>query len=431
MTQELFKQARLIDPTQGRDEIGDLLTRDGVIVDSAARLDVAEAPAQDAANDPTDILVHDCQGLILAPGLVDLYSRCGEPGHEARETLASLTAAATAGGFSRVALLPTTTPPIDNAAQLAQQLRFQPGPNQTRLYHWAALTQGASGEAMTELQELGDAGAVGFCDGRPLNDPALVRRLLEYLHPMNQPIALWARDPEIAGSGIAREGSIALQLGLAGDPETSETSAIAALIEAVRHSGTPIHLMRLSTARSAELVRQAKAEQLPITASVTWLHLLFSSQDLQSYDPSLRLTPPLGNPEDQQALIEATKSGVIDAIAIDHSPYSYEEKTVPFGVAPSGAIGLELALSILWRRFVEDSDWPALTLWERLSSRPAQCLNQIPPSLAAGQQEWLLFDPRQAWTVEPDSLESKAENSPFMGIKAAGKIRRTQASKNT
>jgi len=214
MTQELFKQARLIDPTQGRDEIGDLLVKDGVIVESAAHLDAAEASVEDSA----DTQIHDCQGLILAPGLVDLYSRCGEPGHEARETLASLTAAATAGGFSRVALLPTTTPPIDNAAQLTQQLRFQPGPDQTQLYHWGALTQGASGQAMTELQELSDAGAVGFCDGRPLNDSALVRRLLEYLHPMNQPIALWARDPAITGSGIAREGSIALQLGLAGDP---------------------------------------------------------------------------------------------------------------------------------------------------------------------------------------------------------------------
>ncbi len=415
MTQELFKQARLIDPSQGRDEVGDLFVENGVIVEIAPTL---EAPAEAE--------VHDCNGLVIGPGLVDLYSQCGEPGNEDRETLASLTAAATAGGFSRVALLPTTTPAIDNAAQLAQQLRFQAQSNQTQLHHWAALTQGAKGKAMAELQELKDAGALGFCDGHPLEDIALVRRLLEYLHPQKTPIGIWARDTTLAGSGIAREGSIALQLGLPSDPETSETVALASLIEAVRTSGTPAHAMRISTARSVELIRQAKVEQIPITASVTWLHLLFNSQDLQNYDPCLRLAPPLGNPEDQQALIEAVKTGIIDAIAIDHSPYNYEEKTVPFGVAPTGAIGLELAFPILWQQFIVNGDWPALTLWERLSSHPAKCLNQIPPSLKTGQREWLLFDPQHSWKVESQNLQSKAENSPFLGCQLTGKVRRLQ-----
>ena len=416
MTQELFKQARLIDPTQGRDEVGDLLVEDGVIVATASSLETPEGAK-----------VHDCQGLIIGPGLVDLYSQCGEPGHEDRETLASLAAAATAGGFSRVALLPTTSPAIDNAAQLSQQLRYQPPSNQTQLYHWAALTQGAQGKAMAELQDLKDAGALGFCDGHPLTDIALVRRLLEYLHPFNSPIALWARDNALAGSGIAREGSIALQLGLPGDPETSETTALGTLIEAVRTSGTPVHAMRISTARGVELVRAAKAAQIPITASVTWLHLLFNSQDLQSYDPNLKLTPPLGNPEDQQALIEAVKTGVIDAIAIDHSPYTYEEKTVPFGVAPSGATGLELALPILWQKFIIQGDWSALQLWKCLSSHPARCLQQIPPSLEKGQREWLLFDPQQPWHAEPSILKSQASNSAFLGSQVTGKVRRLQS----
>ena len=417
MTQELFKQAHLIDPTQECDEVGDLLVEDGVIVAMGSSLEV-----------PPEAEVHDCHGLVIGPGLVDLYSQCGEPGHEDRETLASLTAAATAGGFSRVALLPTTTPAIANAAQLTQQLSFKPQANQTQLHHWAALTQEAQGKAMAELHELRAAGALGFCDGHPLNDIALVRRLLEYLQPFNQPIALWARDTALAGSGIAREGSIALQLGLPSDPETSETIALASLIEAVRTSGTPVHAMRISTARGVELIRQAKADQIPITASVTWLHLLFNSQDLQSYDPCLRLTPPLGNPEDQQALIEAVKTGVIDSIAIDHSPYNYEEKTVPFGVAPSGAIGLELAFPILWQKFIVQGDWSPSTLWERLSSNPAKCLHQIPPSLETGQREWFLFDPQHAWQAEPSTLKSQASNSSFLGSEITGKIRILQSS---
>lgn len=423
MIQELFQQARLIDPTQGRDETGDLLVEDGVIVAISPKSGSA-APGLEV---PAEAIVHDCRGLIIAPGLVDLYSQCGDPGHEDRETLASLTAAAAAGGFSRVALLPNTQPEIDNVAQLSQQLSFQPQPNQTQLYHWAALTQGAQGKAMTELQELNSAGALGFCDGNPITDVGLVRRLLEYLNPLQRPIALWARDQALAGSGIAREGSIALQLGLPGDPETSETMALASLIEAVRTSGTPVHAMRISTARGIDLIRQAKAERIPITASVTWLHLLFNSQDLQSYDPCLRLTPPLGNPKDQQALIEAVNNGIIDAIAIDHSPYNYEEKTVPFGVAPAGAIGLELALSMLWQRFVVSGQWSPLKLWEQLSSHPAECLSQRSPSLEVGQQEWLLFDPQYSWRAEPQSLQSQASNSPFLGQPIIGKVKRLQS----
>ncbi len=417
MTQELFQQARLIDPTQGRDEVGDLLVEDGVIVAIASSLEA-----------PPNATVHDCKGLIIGPGLVDLYSQCGDPGHEERETLASLAAAATAGGFSRVAVLPTTSPAIDNAAQLAQQLRFKPLAGQTQLQFWAALTEGAKGKQMTELQELNEAGALGFCDGHPVGDMALLRRLLEYLHPMERPIALWAQEPALAGSGIAREGPIALQLGLPGDPATSETVALAALIEAVRTSGTPAHCMRISTARGVELIQQAKAAQIPITASVTWMHLLFNSQDLQNYDPCLRLSPPLGNPEDQQALIEAVKTGVIDCIAIDHSPYSYEEKTVAFGVAPSGAIGLELALPILWEQFITNGDWSALNLWERLSSQPAQCLQQIPPSLEQNQREWLLFNPHQSWQARIENLQSLAANSPFLSNKITGKVLRLQSS---
>jgi dihydroorotase len=412
MTQVLFKQVRLIDPAQGRDEIGDLLVDGGVIQRLAPHL---AAPAGADIQPP--------QGWIIGPGLVDLYSRSGEPGHEQRETLASLAAAAAAGGFSRVALLPLSQPAIDNAAQLAQQRsRSQDLASPVQFYFWAALSQGARGEQMSELLELAAAGAAGFCDGRPLTDLALVHQLLDYLQPTGLPLALWPRDPGLAAGGVAREGPWTLRQGLPPDPELSETVPLAGLIELARSRGRSIHCMRLSTARGVELLTQAKAAGVALTASVSWMHLLFNSSDLGGYEPSLRLAPPLGNPTDQAALIEAVRCGVIDAIAIDHSPYSYEEKTVAFGLAPPGAIGLELALPLLWQRFVASGQWPALTLWDRLSQSPARCLHQAPPQLAPGQQEWLLFAPQQPWQANPDQLCSQASNSPYLGKEIIGKV---------
>lgn len=421
MAQTLFKQVRLIDPTQGRDEVGDLLVEAGEIVAIAPQIE-----------SPSTADLRDGTGLIVGPGLVDLYSRSGEPGHEARETLRSLTAAAAAGGFSRVALLPTAEPAIDAVAQLAwqqtqgeiawQQARAQGLSAPPRLYFWGALTQGAQGKHMGELGQLASDGAVGFSDGGPLADLALVRRLLEYLQPARLPIALWPRDRTLVGDGIGREGPWSLRQGLPIDPEISETVPLAALIELARSSGTPIHCMRLSTARSVALLSQAKAAGVQLTASVSWMHLLFDSRDLDGYDPNLRLSPPLGNPADQAALIEALQTGVIDAIAIDHSPYCYEEKTVAFGLAPAGAIGLELALPLLWQRLVASGQWSALTLWERLSRDPARCLGQSPPCLQPGQTEWLLFDPQQRWSATSATLSSRASNSPYFCKEIIGKV---------
>lgn len=170
------------------------------------------------------------------------------------------------------------------------------------------------------------------------------------------------------------------------------------------------------------MVRAAKANGLPITASTTWMHLLLNITAVGSYDPNLRLDPPLGNPEDQAALIQGIEDGVLDAIAIDHSPYTYEEKTVAFGEAPPGAIGLELALPLLWERFVASGQWDALTLWSRLSVDPARCLQQEPPHLSEGAPaELTVFDPNHRWTVTPETLQTRSHNTPCLGQTLQGK----------
>ncbi|CAA9301330.1 Dihydroorotase [uncultured Leptolyngbya sp.] len=445
MSSELLQQVRVIDPVSNTDRVTNVLIADGVV----QAIGDAIADSSDATE------VQDCRGLVLGTGLVDLYSHSGEPGFEERETLQSLLQAASAGGFTRLAILPDTKPAIDHPGSVAWvQNRWQEGRGEGRevrganeageawiqasyptpnsrlpiphLYTWGALTLDVQGQQMTELGELAATEIVGFADGRSLTSLLLVRRLLEYLQPIAKPIALWASDPALSGNGVMREGQAALRFGLPGIPTIAETSALAALLECVETTGTPVHLMRLSTARGVAIVQAAKARGLPITASTTWMHLLLNSEAIGSYDPNLHLAPPLGNPDDQDALIQGVQSGTIDAIAIDHTPYTYEEKTVAFAEAPPGTIGLELALPLLWQALVATGKWTALDLWRSLSSRPALCLQQKAATIAPGQPaELTLFDPQQVWTVDARSLKSLSVNTPWLQQDITGRVVRT------
>ncbi len=445
MTSELLQQVRIIDPVSGTDQ----QSLDVLIVDGAIK-----AVQEQISDYPADTQIKDCRGLVLGPGLVDLYSHSGEPGFEERETLASLMAAAAAGGFTRLNVLPDTMPPVDNPAGLArlqsgrgaeelawglnrresrgakenlQQFSPQhPSTTAPQLYFWGALTVGLQGQQMTQLAELAADGVVGFADGRPLENLALLRRILEYLKPLEKPIALWACDRQLVGNGVMREGSYSVRFGLPGNPAIAETTALSAILELVATIRTPVHIMRVSTARSVELIGEAKARGLPITASTSWMHLLLDTKAVGSYNPALRLEPPLGNPEDLVALRQGLRSGVLDAIAVDHTPYTYEEKTVAFAEAPPGAIGLELALPLLWQHLVETGKFSALELWRCLSTRPAECLVHIPSAIAPGEPAQLcLFAPQQPWTVTRQTLKSRSDNTPWLGQQLLGCVVKT------
>jgi dihydroorotase len=415
MPSELLQQVRVLDPLSNTDRVVDVLIENGVIKKLENRI----------TDLPEDVEVCDRPNLVLGPGLVDLYSHSGEPGFEARETLDSLLQAAIAGGFTRLTLLPDTNPALDNPAvlELFQSKLDSYTSDHPYLYHWGALTVGAAGKQMAELDELAEAGVVGFADGQPLPSPLLTRRLLEYAYPLGKPIALWCCDRDLAGNGVVREGVESLRLGLPGNPAIAETSALAALLECIEAIGTSVHLMRISTARSVELIQVAKAKGLPITASTTWMHLLLDVTAVHSYDTSLRLEPPLGNPDDRLALIQGMNDGVIDAIAVDHSPYTYEEKTVAFAHAPPGAIGLELALPLLWQGLVTSGAVSALTLWRCLSTNPAHCLGQSLAAIAPNHPtELTLFDPQESWKIIPSTLKSHAANTPWLGQEIIGRV---------
>ncbi len=407
---QLFQQVRVLDPILPAERQADILVIDGVIEEVSATTQL-----------PADLTITSGEHLILAPGLVDLYSHSGTPGHEQRESIESLLLAAKAGGFIHVNILPDTLPALDRSSsiisldreyhQIATQISNCP-----QLGYWGALTEGVAGKTMTELAELSTTNISGWADGCPISNPALIRRLLEYLKPFNRPIGLYALDRSLRGNGLARSGVAALKYGLPVDPVSSETAALAAIIEIVADIGTPVHLMRISTRRGVEIIAAAKQRGVPITASATWLHLIADTTDLATYDPNFKLDPPLGTSDDRTALIEGVKMGVLDAIAIDHSPYTYEEKTVAFGEAPAGAIGLELALPLLWQHLVMSGKLSALELWAALSIKPARCLHQSPPT------QQILFDTQTAWTVTQNSLKSLSHNTAWLGREVIGKL---------
>ncbi len=411
MSKLLFRQIRYLDPTAGIDRITDALVTNGLLTE-----------LQDDLRDcPADAIERDGHHKILAPGLVDLYSHSGEPGHEAEETMLSLLSAAAAGGFVRLNILPDTQPPIDNSSVVAKihslyQAAAAKLISPPQLQIWGALTQGVQGDRMSDLQDLAASGVVGFADGGAIDNLQLLRRLLEYLQPDQRPIMLWPLDRQLAGEGVARMGSAALRLGLVGNPASSETAALSAILELVAELNIPVHIMRLSTARSVELIAMAQQRGLPITASTTWLHLLGNTAILDGYDTNWRLNPPLGNESDRLALVAGVANGTIGAIAIDHAAHSYEDKKVGFGEAPVGAIGLELALPVLWENLVVPGHLTALSLWHSLCGGAAACCGTARP------QQLVVFDPTIKWLANAQNLKSLSINTPWFERAIQGRL---------
>ncbi|MGF1482724.1 MAG: dihydroorotase [Cyanophyceae cyanobacterium] len=413
----VLQQVRVVEPASGIDKVADISIADGKIQLIADNLNFTSEEAS-----------LDCRGLILGPGLVDLYSRSGELGFEHRETFSSLSAAAAAGGFTRIAVMPNPVFSGDQSVAIPslKQLATIRAANDksylsslTDIQFWGALT---NQQQQTELASLAEQ-VLGFVHAEPIEDFNLLLQSLKYLNQLKKPVGLVAASPRLKRDGVVREGVDSLRYGFSGDPALSESAAIAALLEVIAVADTPAHLMRISTRRSVELIADAKARGVPVTASTSWMHLLLDTRATGSYDPNLRLDPPLGTGSDREALIEGVRQGIIDAIAVDHTPYTYEEKTVAFAEAPAGAIGLELALPLLWQQFVTSGEWTATQLWQALSVGPQRCLHQEPISCALGHKaELTLFDPQTSWTVEAHNLQSLCANTPWLGKQIVGRV---------
>ncbi|GBO53798.1 dihydroorotase [Pseudanabaena sp. lw0831] len=403
----LYKQVRILH-TDSSSEIAETFA--DVFVDSDRQIHTNF----DQSQIPQAINIDERSGIFLGTGLIDLYSTSSEPGHESRETISELVQAAKNGGFAKIGILPNTQPAIDDIAALEFWRNVQQKHGDI-LQPWGAITKGLEGKQLTDIAELAES-VIGFTDSKPIANLLLVRRAMEYIKPLGKTIALFPQNPDLAGSGVIREGRWSLQYGMTGYPAAAETTALAALIELVRLTKTPTHFMRISTAQSVELISQAKNDGLPVTASSTWLHLCHCDRDLETYDSNLRLSPPLGSESDRLALIAGVKSGAIDSIAIDHTPCAYEEKVVPFEVAPVGAIGLEFALPVLWQNLVATGLLTASELWQALSVNPAKILGLPQPKLST------LFEPSLEWLVASGEISSQSRNSNYMGRSLIGKV---------
>ncbi|MEM9244388.1 MAG: dihydroorotase [Cyanobacteria bacterium P01_F01_bin.153] len=433
MTQDaLIENVRVVDPVSNSDRQATVWIANGKV----------EAINPDpTAEIPETAEVIDGQGCILGPALVDLHSTLSDPGYESRETLAEFLAAATAGGFGHVAVLPHTEPEIATPAQIYElnqrvQTLQSDHPHLAKCLPWSSATVDRAGKQFTELGELRPAGAIGFTDAQPATDLVLCRRLLEYAAPLNCAIALWPWNPTLAGGGHLFEGPETLRGGLIKIPVAAEAAAVASVLELSDVHTAPLHLMRIGSDRAVQLIRQGKTRDAKITASTTWLSLVAHSGHITGetnlvgsdspaapYDSNFHCYPPLPHPRQRDELIRGIKDGTLDAIAIDHHAYTYEEKTVAFGEAPVGTLGYGLALPLLWQALVETGDLTALDLWRALTTGPAGVLGVEIKAIAPGNPaDLILFNPAEPWTVTSENLKTQAANTPWLNRTIPGTI---------
>jgi dihydroorotase len=410
-----IRGGRVVDPATGSDRRQDVFVAAGKIAALGA------APDGFTANREID-----ASGLVICPGLVDVAVRLREPGQEYRASLESELAAAVAGGVTSVSCPPDTDPPLDEPGLIEMLKHRARGLQRARLYPLGALTQGLRGERLTEMAELAEAGCVAFSQAdSPLADSQMLMRALQYAGTFGFAVWLRPQDAALARGGVAHDGQVATRLGLPGIPVVAETVALATILLMARETGARVHLCRLSTAEGVEMVRQARAQGLDVSADVSVNHLHLSEMDIGYFDSNCNLIPPLRSQRDRDALRRGLADGTIDLICSDHTPVDDDAKQIPFGESAPGASGVELLLP-LTLRWAEESRIALPDALARVTSVPARLLGieagRVVPGAAA---DLCIFDPEVRWTVAPSSLRSQGKNSPFGGLEMKGKVLNT------
>jgi dihydroorotase len=413
-----FRNARLIDPASGLDVRGGLLVENGKIADVGPRL------FNDA--EPRDPEVIDCKGLVLAPGLIDMRVLTGEPGSEHRETLASASEAAAAGGVTTMVVMPNTDPVIDEPALIDFIKRRADATAKVRVLPMGALTKGLAGEVMTEIGMMMEAGAVAFTDGdRTLENTRVLRRSLSYAATFGALVVGHAEDPDLSRSASATEGEFAMRLGLPAAPAMAETIIVERDIRLVEMTGARYHFGQISCAASLDVIAAAKARGLPVTCGVSAHHLTLNVMDIGSYLTFRKVKPPLRIEADRAAMVDGVANGTIDVIVSSHDPQAADTKRLPFAEAAFGVVGLETLLpAALTLYHGERASLPRVL--ETVTSAPARVLGIEAGALKKGAAaDLVLFDPDEPFVVESEKLHSRARNTPFEGRKFEGRVHRT------
>lgn len=416
MRPTLFRGARILDPASQHDAPGDLLVVDGRIAAIGPELQSA----------PADTEFIPCDGLCLAPGLVDMRAHFGEPGSEHKERLESGIRAAAAGGVTSVAVLPDTRPPIDDPAMLEFVARRARQLKSVKVYPYAALTKGLAGVQLAELALLKEAGAVAFTDGRrALADARLMRRALSYARALGILIVQHPEEPSLAEGGDSNEGAIASRLGLVGIPACAEVMQIERDLRLVALTGARYHAAHLSTAEAVDAVRHARAAGLRVSCEATPHHLALNEMEVEGYRTYAKVSPPLRGEPDRRAIIAGLKDGTIEVIASDHDPQDQDSKRLPFTQAAPGVVGVETMLSVALKLH-HDEGMKLLDVLRCMTDAPARLLGLPAGRLAIGEAaDLMLFDLDRMWKITEKGLHSLAKNTAFEGRLVIGKVVRT------
>ena len=417
----LIQNGRVIDPASGLDQTCDVALAAGRIVA------VNRAP-----KDFSPDRVIDAAGCLVLPGLVDLAARLREPGYEHEGMLESEMAAAVAGGVTSLVCPPDTDPVLDEPG-LVEMLKFRAEKlHQSRLFPLGALTRGLAGEVLTEMAELTESGCVGFSQADvALTSTQVLQRALQYAATYGYTV--WLRPQELyLGKGVAASGPLATRLGLSGIPVAAETIALHTIFELLKTTGARVHLCRLSSSAGVDLVRQAKASGLKVSCDVSINSLMFTDTDIGFFDSRARLSPPLRQQRDRDALVAALADGTIDALVSDHTPVDEDAKVLPFAEAEPGATGLELLLSVALK-WSQDGGAPLARALAAVTSEPARVLGASLGTLQAsvgqivegGVGDLCIVDPADAWTVQADALFSQGKHTPFSSYELPGRVRYT------
>ncbi len=412
MSRLLIKHGRVVDPTQRLDEGLWVLIVDGKVARLAERIEDRDAEVLDAT------------GLVVAPGFVDVHAHLREPGFEYKETVATGSAAAVAGGFTAVCCMPNTQPVNDNAAVTEFIRGRAAAAGLARVYPIGAVSKGSQGEELAEMGEMARAGAVAFSDdGKPVHNAYLMRRALEYAQLFDVPVVDHCEDPNLAAKGVMHEGAVATRLGLRGIPAAAEEVMVARDVVLAELTGGRLHVAHVSTSGALDRVREGKAKGVAVTCEVTPHHLALTDQSVadSEYDTDTKVNPPLRSADHVAALVQGVLDGAVDCLATDHAPHHADEKVLEFDLAPFGAVGLETAVPVTYDLLVRRHKLPLrmfIALW---SSNPVRVFGLPGGSLKVGSPaDITLLDLEARLTVNPDRFRSLSRNTPFAGQRLKG-----------
>lgn len=415
---QVYTNARIVDPSRGIDEVGTVIVENGVI--AAAGADVHNQGTPEGAD------IYDLRGMTIIPGLVDMRVHIGEPGGEHRETIASASEAAAAGGVTSLVMMPDTNPVIDDV-QLVEFIRRTALETAiTRILPSAAITKGLKGIEMTEMGILRNAGAVMFTDGRQtVANAAIMRRAMTYARDFGALISHTTQDADLAGNGVMNEGLFASWLGLSGMPREAELLPLERDLRLARLTGCAYHAAKISCAMSADAMRVAKNEGLNVTAGISINHLALNENDIGEYRTFFKLSPPLRSEDDRQAMVSALADGTIDVIISDHDPQDVDTKRLPFAEAADGAVGLESLLAA-GLRLVNANQITLPTLIAAMSTNPAKRLGLEAGTLGKGAAaDFAIVDLDEPWLLKTSDLKSKSKNTSFEDARLTGRVQKT------